>query len=254
MRIFALSDIHLDYEENRNWLADLSDTTYQADMLILAGDISDSLELVEWCFVTLKRKFLKVFFVPGNHELWVIRNKGMNSLEKFDTLLQLARDNSISMDAYHHGNLSIVPFFGWYDYSFGFPNEELLQSWVDFNACRWPGGMNASGITNYFLQFNREATTVSNDVVISFSHFLPRIDIMPAQIPQRFRYIYPVLGSSLLDQQIRAIRSNRHIHLYGHSHVNRRVIIDNIEYMNNAFGYPSEGSITRKQLVCIYSV
>ena len=74
MRIFALSDIHVDYEMNARWLADLSIGEYRQDVLILAGDISDSLERIDWALSTLTARFRRVMYVPGNHELWVIRD------------------------------------------------------------------------------------------------------------------------------------------------------------------------------------
>jgi predicted phosphodiesterase len=53
-----------------------------------------------------------------------------------------------------------------------------------------------------------------------------------------------------LEQQIRLLRSD--IHVYGHSHVNRRIEIGGITYINNAFGYPSETRIAAKRLLCIH--
>lgn len=252
MRVFAVSDIHLDYEENRLWLSNLSDVDYRSDVLILAGDISDEIRLIEWCFILLQRKFLKVFFVPGNHDLWVHRTQGMTSFDKFRFLGQLAKEHQICTETHHYGPLSIVPLLGWYDYSFGSPSDQLLQSWVDFRACQWPDAMTAQDITAHFLNLNQSVLPVRNEVIISFSHFVPRIDLMPDYIPARYRYVYPVLGSAALDRQARQLQARRHLHVYGHSHVNRGVTVDNIEYTNNAFGYPSEQNISRKKLLCIY--
>lgn len=41
---------------------------------------------------------------------------------------------------------------------------------------------------------------------------------MPFFIPPKYREIYCVLGSSIIESQIRNLKSN--IHVYGHSHVN----------------------------------
>jgi len=73
---------------------------------------------------------------------------------------------------------------------------------------------------------------------------------MPNFIPDQYRVLYPVLGSALIDKQIRQLRSK--IHVYGHSHMNRNVDIDGVTYINNAFGYPDEVRITTKKLLCIY--
>jgi hypothetical protein len=80
---------------------------------------------------------------------------------------------------------------------------------------------------------------------------VPRIDIMPSYIPFEKRNIYPVLGNIRIEEQIRKIGSN--IHVYGHSHVNTRMVKDNVLYINNAFGYPYETKITAKKLICIHN-
>jgi predicted phosphodiesterase len=75
---------------------------------------------------------------------------------------------------------------------------------------------------------------------------------MPSFIPPAKRLPYPVLGSSLIERQIRKLNSD--IHIYGHSHVNNRVRKDNTLYINNAFGYPHEVRITSKQLLCVFDI
>ena len=71
MRVFATSDLHTDYKENLRWLNELSDSAYRSDALIVAGDISDRLEVIRETLQLLRARFRHVFFTPGNHELWV---------------------------------------------------------------------------------------------------------------------------------------------------------------------------------------
>jgi predicted phosphodiesterase len=252
MRVFAVSDIHIDYQENRKWFSELSSADYLDDVLILAGDITDNLLLLQGCFNDLSKKFLKVLFVPGNHELWVSKDKTMTSIEKYEKICRMAMDNGISMQPFHVQSLSIVPLLAWYDFSFAAPCIKLLESWADFRACSWPHPFQPRDVTEYFLKKNESYLNITNQTVISFSHFLPRIDLMPSYIPQVYHYLYPVLGSFLLEKQIRILTPN--IHVYGHSHVNRSVTIDAIQYINNAFGYPSEDRIARKRLLCVYEL
>ncbi len=47
LRIFCISDIHVEYEINRRWLNNLSQHDYKNDLLILAGDITNNLMLLE---------------------------------------------------------------------------------------------------------------------------------------------------------------------------------------------------------------
>lgn len=251
MRVFAISDIHIDYEENRKWLNRLSSWDYTKDVLVLAGDVTDNPHLLDKAFEHLKSRFSEVLYVPGNHDLWVYRDpQNPDSLRKFYRIKELAGNCGIRMEPFHSGELSIVPLLGWYDYSFGRPSGELLDAWADYGACRWPQGMDEAGLTRYFTSLNEAYLDTRNRHVISFSHFLPRIDIMPVYIPQSRRMLYPVLGSSMLEKQVRALNSS--IHVYGHSHVNVHVTRDNTAYINNAFGYPYEIMITAKRLKCVY--
>lgn len=251
MKIYALSDIHVDYDSNKAWIAEQSKFDYQEDILILAGDITDSLSLLGWCLKHLACRFKKVLYVPGNHDLWVIREAvARQSLEKFQTVRMIVEDSRASMQPYHDESISIVPLLAWYDYSFGRPGSELLASWMDYRACRWPPHFGMNEITAYFMRMNEPALRVTNQTVISFSHFLPRIDLMPSYIPTNRRFLYPILGSSKLETQIRRLKPK--IHVYGHSHVNQEILLDGTLYINNAFGYPHETRIAAKRLICIH--
>ncbi len=252
LRIFAISDIHIDYMENRTWLLDLSKFDYQNDILILAGDVTDKTPLMTMAFEVLKGIFAEVLYVPGNHDLWIRRNNGGDSLERFDLINTLADDHGIRTKPFSCGALTIVPLLSWYDFSFGPPSAQLKRAWMDFRACKWPDGFDEDRINRHFLALNESFLNVENQSVISFSHFLPRIDAMPSFIPDYRRMIYPVLGTALLEKQIRRLKPQ--IHIYGHTHVNRRVEIDNTTYINNAYGYPQETLITRKELLCVSEV
>jgi predicted phosphodiesterase len=250
MKIFALSAIHIDYKENRKWLMNLSAQEYLNDVLLLAGDISDVTQLLELAFLELKKRFRMVLFVPGNHDLWTYRNNNGNSLAHFDFIKNLAHHHGILMGPVDIGPISIVPLYGWYDYSFGDPGDELISIWRDYFACTWPENFNERVITRHFTAMNEQFLEAANQHIISFSHFMPRIDLMPPFIPPERRILYPVLGTSLLEEQIRRLGSA--IHIYGHTHVNRKVLKDGVLYINNAFGYPDETRITRKELLCVY--
>ena len=251
MRIFAVSDIHIDYDANAKWVEGLSAADYQDDVLILAGDVTDTGRLLAWCLGTLAKRFRKVLFVPGNHDLWVIRDDAWKtSLQKFDDVCDMVESSGASMQPYRERGVSIVPLLTWYDYSFGEPSEQLRSMWMDYRACRWPQGFTERDITAHFSALNDRHEGVPGDKVITYSHFLPRIDLMPGYVPCVNRLLYPVLGSARLDRQLRRLGADTHV--YGHSHINRNVTIGGVNYINNAFGYPSETLITAKRLACIY--
>ena len=162
----------------------------------------------------------------------------------------MAESSGASMQVFRERDVTIIPLLAWYDYSFGAPSEELRSIWLDYHACRWPHGFTEKEIAAYFAAFNDKQAGMTGKTVITYSHFLPRLDLMPIFIPSTKKLLYPVLGSEELERQLR--RLNPDIHVYGHSHVNRHVRIDGVSYINNAFGYPSETWTTSKRLMRIY--
>jgi predicted phosphodiesterase len=251
MRVFAVSDVHIDYEVNAAWVAGISAIEYRDDVLILAGDVTDILRLLDRCLSALVARFKKVLFVPGNHDLWVIRDGAeKTSLQKFQEVVKIIELSGASMQLFHERGVTIIPLLGWYDYSFGEPSDELKSIWMDYYACRWPVGFGVKQIAAHFSAFNDKYVSASGKVVITFSHFLPRIDLMPRFIPSEMQRLYPILGTVQLERQLRRLGPS--IHVYGHSHVNRQVTIDGVAYINNSYGYPQETRIAAKRLLCIH--
>lgn len=249
-RVFALSDIHVDYDVNVQWLRGLSSSDYRDDILILAGDATHKLPELAAALSGLAARFYKVLFVPGNHELWVLGEAPeRTSLQKFADVLAVAAESGASTRAYRHGDVLIAPLLGWYDYSFGQPSHDLYAMWMDYHACRWPAGFQADDIATYFTRLNGDLSANGASKVITFSHFLPRIDLVPSHVSGKHRLLDPVLGSTRLERQLRLLGSS--LHVYGHSHINRRVSLDGVTYVNNALGYPGEERIARRQLLCI---
>jgi predicted phosphodiesterase len=256
MRVFAVSDIHVDYSDNARWVEHLSTADYTQDLLILAGDVTDLLPSLEWCLSALAARFHKVLFVPGNHDLWVMRDTTPGtSLEKLEQVGKVAAGAGVCMEPVHHQGVSIYPLLGWYDYSFGQPSRRLRALWMDYRACRWPPGYDEQRIASHLSSLNEahlpesEATPggPGDRKVITFSHFVPRRDIVPPG-KRLGRLLHPILGGEQLDLQLRRCKSS--LHVFGHHHINRKVHIDGVTYINNAFGYPGEQ--TDKRLLCVH--
>jgi hypothetical protein len=119
VRIFALSDIHADYAENMAWIQGLSARDYSRDVLLLAGDICHEIGKLEAVLKSLREKFAEVFFLNGNHDLWLIDSDCSDSLQKFHRILDLCRALGVRTERTKldngHGGLWIVPLFAWYD-------------------------------------------------------------------------------------------------------------------------------------------
>src|SRR5690349_11117507 len=67
--LLAISDLHVAYAENRAIVEGLRPGS-PGDWLLVAGDVGDTVEDIEWALGLLSRRFAKVVWVPGNHELW----------------------------------------------------------------------------------------------------------------------------------------------------------------------------------------
>jgi hypothetical protein len=170
-------------------------------------------------------------------------------LDKFAEVAATAERSGASMQPFRSNGVLIAPLLGWYDYSFGDPSETLREIWADYRTCRWPPGFEANDIAAHFDALNHSVAADFATKVITFSHFLPRLDLVPAYVSSRHRLLDPVLGSSRLERQLR--RLNASVHVYGHSHINRRVQLDGVLYVNNALGYPDETRIAARELTCI---
>ena len=247
MRFFALSDLHVDYPENEAWVRALPKKDYQEDVLILAGDLSSDIHRMEDCLNRIREVFGQVFFVPGNHDLWVRRGEGMDSLLKFERIQEICGRAGVTTHATRIGLVRVVPLLSWYDFSFGQPSQDLRTRWADFRMCTWPAGMELEEVASFFHVLNTVIPPVPGEIVLSFSHFLPRKDILPERVNAEEYFLMPVLGSVELGKQVDLLKPLYHI--FGHSHLNSARLVNGTSYINNAFGYPSEVKITRKKLV-----
>jgi predicted phosphodiesterase len=238
MRILAISDLHTDFRENMLLVEQLSDVTHQRDILIAAGDISDRLDTLKSTLALLRAKFMKIFYVPGNHELWV-RKERQTSVEKFFSVLALCETLDIQTSPEKVDAVWIVPLFSWYEPQFDADNSadnDSLGGWADFYLCKWPTDIGQ--VCDFFLKMNEPRLLAYDGPVISFSHFLPRRDLLPAVERLRFKGLPKVAGCAALDQQIRSLKSG--VHVFGHSHISCDRVIDGIRYIQNPLRYPRE--------------
>ena len=238
MRLFATSDLHTDYKENFRWLGEISDSDYRDDALIVAGDISDRPEIIRDTLQLLNSKFRHLLYTPGNHELWV-RDQEYDSIEKLQSVLQLCADLNVSTAPVRFENLWVVPLFSWYDGVFEpemYNEKPPRQAWADFHLCKWP--VNAYPLPDYFLRMNESHLKTYDAPVITFSHFLPRSDLLPPKEYLRITWLGSVSVCAALDNQIRSLGST--VHVCGHTHTKVDRTIDGVRYVQNAVRYPKE--------------
>lgn len=127
--LFAVSDLHVSYAENRR-IADTLEPESDQDWLIVAGDVGEAVADIERIFRTLRRRFSAVIWAPGNHKLWThpsdpVRLRGTASYQE---LLRRCRDLGVltpedDYPVWRGGAepIVVVPLFQLYDYSFRVP-------------------------------------------------------------------------------------------------------------------------------------
>ncbi len=69
-RVFAISDLHVDYRENRNFVDSWSSSAYRNDVIIVAGDVTDNMSLLTSTLGSMREKFNKVFYTTGKPILY----------------------------------------------------------------------------------------------------------------------------------------------------------------------------------------
>ena len=66
-KVFAISDLHVDIKQNRDWVSSvLCSGRFNNDALIIAGDITDNIDLLRATLSELVSAFACVSYVPGN--------------------------------------------------------------------------------------------------------------------------------------------------------------------------------------------
>ena len=134
--LFAVSDVHVGYAENREYVEALR-PEHEDDWLIVAGDVGERFTDVAWGLHTLRSHFAKVVWVPGNHELWTPKTDPVTSRGqvRYEQLVELCRrlDVVSPEDPWpvwegEGGPLLVAPLFVLYDYSFHPPGTHTKEA------------------------------------------------------------------------------------------------------------------------------
>jgi 3',5'-cyclic AMP phosphodiesterase CpdA len=124
--LFATSDLHISYEENRDIVRALRPPSPR-DWLIVAGDIGELVADIEWALGLLTERFATVVWAPGNHELWTHPSDPvqLRGVARYEHLVELCRGLGVLTpeDPYPvwqgaAGPVRIAPLFLGYDYTF----------------------------------------------------------------------------------------------------------------------------------------
>lgn len=284
-RLFAMSDLHTDAEENRQFVDRVDSTAHSRDALIVAGDISHSIAVMRATLRGLRSKFAHVFFVPGNHELWLTRRGKpsndeevndpledglVDSLEKVAAIERMCGEEGVKTRpcklpiAGDSRSLWVVPLLSWHCQSFdsepeidarweGLPTAEQLCT--DYHVCKWPpslqslghgsdavaeclDALNDTGAGEETDALFRGGRASADDIVVSFSHFLPRVELIPEKRYLYFPALAKFVGSPALGRRVASLRPDAHV--FGHTHFGWDQELDGVRYLSPPVAMPRE--------------
>jgi len=124
--LLAISDLHVGHPTNRELLRRLHPYSPD-DWLVVAGDVAERMADIEWALALLARRFAKVIWAPGNHELWTVPGDPvtLRGDHRYRKLVESCRGLGVVTpeDPYPvwtgpGGPVVVAPLFLLYDYSF----------------------------------------------------------------------------------------------------------------------------------------
>eukprot|EP00898_Chlorokybus_atmophyticus_P002574 jgi/Chlat1/3317/Chrsp22S03413 len=257
MRVFAVSDVHTDYKDNLEWVRNLSPSGMMqlclTKVLVYTALVhANPKQLTLGLFA---ERFKHVFFVAGNHDLWVRKpapqpRDSVSKLraideicERLGVLIRPTRVGDIKDGEGDVGNggLYIVPLRSWHHQSWDTESDiteydipPIQKMSMDYRVCSWPesdiaADSSMDSVARYFDDLNERpefrfdpAIAATSDDILTFSHFLPRQELLP----EKRNLFYPNLpkasGSNYLERRLRGIHGENGnpnaVHLFGHSH------------------------------------
>ncbi|MEU3459848.1 metallophosphoesterase [Streptomyces sp. NPDC006733] len=147
-KLWGISDLHVAFAENRKIVEGLrpeSDT----DWLIVAGDVGELTDGIEWALTLLSGRYARVVWAPGNHDLWTPAEDPvqLRGDERYRHLVEMCRSLGVLTpeDPYPvwegaGGPAVVAPLFVLYDYTFrtetaSTKEESLAQAYKSGIVC-----------------------------------------------------------------------------------------------------------------------
>jgi 3',5'-cyclic AMP phosphodiesterase CpdA len=254
--LLATSDLHVGHRGNRPMLEALKPDNEQ-DWLIVAGDVAERLDDIEWALGLLADRFATVIWVPGNHELWTSRSdpEPTRGVARYDQLVGLCRRLGVHTpeDEYltwpgPDGPVLVVPLFLLYDYTFRAPGTHTKEESLAY--ARETGVV----CSDEFLLDSDPYRTRDDWCRARVAQTLPRLEACDPEVPMVLVSHWPLsreptrvlrypefaqwCGTELTTDW--HTRFNVAASVYGHLHIPRTTWQDGVRFEEVSLGYPRE--------------
>jgi hypothetical protein len=250
MKLWAISDLHLNYEANQTALVALPE--HPGDHLIVAGDVTESPKVLRWCLEVLGERFEKLYWVPGNHELWTVGRDGARGVAAYQAMVDVCRDLGVLTpeDPYVEwpgpGPRTVIALlFLLYDYSFA-PDHVGPEGAIDWArdsgiVCRDESVLHADPHPSKaaWCEARLETTRARLDAIpadaqtILVNHFPFRRDLVRLFRIPRF---VPWCGTRQTEDWHQRYRAK--VVVSGHLHMRSTDWRDGVRFEEVALGYP----------------
>lgn len=261
MRLLAISDLHLASAVNRDALDSLPD--HGDDWLILAGDVAERFDHVRLAFTECRRRFARVLWVPGNHELWCVPEEDgtppLRGVARYDALVAMARSLDVLTpeDSYPRwdgpgGPCVVAPLFVLYDYSFrptGMSRDQVVPWAAETrNVCADEMLLDPTPFASRDdwcaerLRYTQERLAALDPALptVLINHFPLRTDLI--HIPRAPRFT-PWCGTQATENWHRRFRAKAVVS--GHLHVRRTDWRDGTRFEEVSLGHPRQWDESR---------
>jgi predicted phosphodiesterase len=245
MLIQYVSDIHLEF------LQKLPAINVKADILCLAGDIGYPYSGIYKDFlIKMNETFKKVFIITGNHEYYM-----------------LGKNTCHTMDEINNKIISLIKEYDLKNVTFLNNSYEEYEGYTFVGTTLWSKipsqNINDIHCMNDFKQINNMtydtynmlhklsykfintimSTMDNTKKIIMITHHLPSFQFVDEKYKMSsFNCFYASECDAYFKEPIKAW-------IYGHTHTPNKNIINNIQFVCNPKGYPSENSIIKFETI-----
>jgi len=238
MNIQVISDLHC--ELNKYFEIEISP---DADVLVLAGDISNSIGIKNDLTNICSKTKIPVIFVPGNHEFYYSSIENMHpvfkELSKSIKNLHILNRSSVEIDG-----VRFVGCTGWMDNANKQPYNFYRQRINDFNMIdnfTVAGCLRWGASDKFFIELCQA------DVFVTHNG--------PSWKSIANKYITSNLNPYFCNSWEDVLyKAKPKLWIHGHTHSCHDYVIDETRVVCNAVGYVSHGELTEFEPVKIVSV
>ncbi len=253
MKIVVTADIHYGVGNNQHLVRKLADKIIRTktDVLLLVGDtFAFNTQLLVECLTLFAPFKGDKLFVAGNHDLWT---RGSNSLDIYEKVLpRITKQcgfHSLDQTPFIKEKVGFVGNIGWYDYSFRDISKPIPPQY--YSNKQWPGvvswndglyvrlGMSDRAFTERVnRKLKRHLAEASKQVrsIICAVHHVPFRQLLRTNHTSTDTFLTAFSGSEEAGTIIRPFPKVKYV-FCGHTHQNKRAIINGITAINIGSDY-----------------